>query len=216
MQNYQHDRRALIESLESRRLLAGVGLQGEYFNNKDLTSLALTRTDATVAFDWKTSSPAGSISPTDFSARWTGQVQPQFTQNYTFFTQADDGVRLWVNGQLLINRWNDRSIAGDSNGDGSVDTADFNAMAANWGKAASPAGGDVNNDGRVDMSDFDLLAANYAKTVTPTEDSGTLSLQAGMKYDIKLEYYNHSGQASAKLFWSSASQSKAVIPTANL
>ena len=32
-----------------------------------------------------------------FSVRWTGQVQPQFTETYTFYTQSDDGVRLWVN-----------------------------------------------------------------------------------------------------------------------
>jgi len=206
---------AVLELLESRTLLAGVGLQAEYFNDKDFTSLALTRTDTAVTFDWNRASPSSAMSATDFSVRWTGRVQPQFSQSYTFFTQADDGVRLWVNGQLLIDRWSDRTIAGDATGDGAVDTADFNVFAKNWAQA-SLGGSDFNNDGHVDTGDFQLLAANFAETVTPKEDSGAISLQAGVKYDIKLEYYNHTGQASAKLLWSSASQGKSVIPTANL
>ena len=72
--------------------------------------------------------------------------------------------------------------------------------------------GDANGDGFVDTSDFNVLAANFSKTVTPQENSGSISLQAGQKYDIKLEYYNHNGLASAKLLWSSASQINAVVP----
>jgi hypothetical protein len=37
--------------------------------------------------------------------RWTGMVQPLFNETYTFYTTTDDGVRLWVNGQLLIDHW---------------------------------------------------------------------------------------------------------------
>jgi hypothetical protein len=44
----------------------------------------------------------------DFTVRWTGAVQPQFSQTYTFYTKTDDGVRLWVNGQLLIDEWVDQ------------------------------------------------------------------------------------------------------------
>ncbi|MDB6065209.1 MAG: hypothetical protein JWR26_1417, partial [Pedosphaera sp.] len=50
-------------------------------------------------------SPDPSISADTFTARWTGMVQPQFSQTYTFYTTTDDGVRLWVNGQLLVNAW---------------------------------------------------------------------------------------------------------------
>ncbi len=84
------------------------GLLGEYFNNNNFTAPVLTRTDATVNFDWGTASPAASIGAETFSVRWSGQVQPQFSQLYTFYVTADDGVRLWVNGQLLINDWADR------------------------------------------------------------------------------------------------------------
>jgi len=41
------------------------------------------------------------INPDSFSIRWTGQVQPQFTEEYTFSILADDGFRLWINGQEM-------------------------------------------------------------------------------------------------------------------
>ena len=71
-------------------------------------SPVLTRTDATVDFDWGGGSPDASISSDHFSARWTGQVQPQFSETYTFYTNTDDGVRLWVDGKLLIDTWQDQ------------------------------------------------------------------------------------------------------------
>jgi hypothetical protein len=43
-----------------------------------------------------------------FTAKWLGAVQPQFNQTYTFYTTTDDGVRLWVNGQLIIDHWMDQ------------------------------------------------------------------------------------------------------------
>ena len=63
------------------------------------------RTDAVVNFDWSTAGPDPSIGQTNFTARWTGSVQPQYDETYTFTAIADDGVRLWVNGQLLVDDW---------------------------------------------------------------------------------------------------------------
>ncbi len=85
----------------------GTGLQGEYFDNSDLTGLKLTRSDAQVNFNWGSNAPAVGFGPTTYSARWTGQVQPKFSETFTFLTQSDDGVRLWVNGQQVINNWTD-------------------------------------------------------------------------------------------------------------
>ena len=76
------------------------GLNGEYYDNINLTALRLTRVDSTVDFDWGTGSPDASIGADTFSVRWTGQVVPLYSQTYTFYTTSDDGVRLWVNGQL--------------------------------------------------------------------------------------------------------------------
>lgn len=88
---------------------SGVGLRGEYFDNSNLTTLRVTRTDTTVSFDWGTGSPDPSVGVDTFSVRWTGQVQPQFSQTYTFYTVSDDGARLWVNNQLLIDKWIDQA-----------------------------------------------------------------------------------------------------------
>ena len=41
--------------------------------------------------------------------RWLGKIQPRFSETYTFYTTSDDGVRLRINGQLVIDQWNDHS-----------------------------------------------------------------------------------------------------------
>jgi glucose/arabinose dehydrogenase len=84
---------------------AGTGLQGEYYDNDDFTLFKFTRVDPTVDFDWGAGSPDPSIGPDLFSVRWTGKVQPQYSETYTFTTASDDGVRLWVNGVQLVNNW---------------------------------------------------------------------------------------------------------------
>ncbi|MHC4744798.1 MAG: PA14 domain-containing protein [Planctomycetota bacterium] len=87
----------------------GTGLRGEYYDNIDFTALVLTRTDATVDFDWGSGSPDPSIGADTFSIRWTGQVEPLYSETYTFETETDDGVRLWVDDQLIIERWVDQA-----------------------------------------------------------------------------------------------------------
>ena len=94
-----------------------------------------------------------------FSVRWTGQVQPQYSETYTFYTNSDDGIRLWVNGQLVVNNWTDHG---------------------------------------------------------PTENSGPIALVANQRYDIVLEFYENGGGAIAQLSWSSASQTKQIIPSNRL
>ena len=86
----------------------GTGLQGDYYDNLDFTQYRLSKTNAQVNFDWGTGSPDPSIGNTTYSIRWTGAVQPLYTQTYTFYTTTDDGVRLWVNGTLLIDHWVDQ------------------------------------------------------------------------------------------------------------
>ena len=148
-------------------LSAGTGLLGRYYKERELTGpLLLTRIDPVINFNLaygnqpQVLSPAPGIVPEDnYSVRWSGQVQPLHDETYTFYTQADDGVRLWVNGKLLIDKW--------------------------------------------------LLRGT-------TEDSGNITLGAGFKYDIVLEYFEGTGDAVTKLFWASASTPKALIPTAQL
>ena len=56
-------------------------------------------------FNWGTGSPDPSIGADTFSVCWQGEVEPQYTETYTFYVYTDDGVKLWVDGQLLINDW---------------------------------------------------------------------------------------------------------------
>jgi len=86
------------------------GLFGQYYMGGDFNDLRLTRTDSTINFAWGNNSPDGESLPADnFSVRWTGFVTPKFTERYTFQTISDDGVRLWINGQLLIDDWFDHA-----------------------------------------------------------------------------------------------------------
>jgi hypothetical protein len=137
----------------------GNGLLGQYYDNADFTNLKLSRTDATVNFDWSTGAPDASMGVDLFSVRWTGQVQPKYSGIYTFYTVSDDGIRLSVNGQQIINNWTDHA---------------------------------------------------------PTENSGTISLVAGQKYSIQMDFYENGGGAVAKLLWSSANDPKAVVPQSQL
>ena len=49
-----------------------------------------------------------------------------------------------------------------------------------------------------------------------TDYSGTIDLVANQKYEIKIEYFENYGGAGAKLEWSSASQTREVIPASQL
>jgi hypothetical protein len=112
-----------------------------------------------VNFTWGTNAP-NSIVPADgFAVRWTGKVLAKTSEAYTFYTRSDDGIRLWVNGQLLIDNWTDHDV---------------------------------------------------------TENSGAIALAAGQAYDIKLEYYDSTGGATAQLLWSSPTQAKEIIPASQL
>jgi hypothetical protein len=100
------------------------------------------------------------VNADNFSVRWTGRVQAPVTGSYRFTTLSDDGVRLWVNGQLLIDNW-----------------------------------------------------TNHAPT---TNTSAAISLSAGVKYTITLEYYEKTGGATARLQWSYTGQALQVIPQSRL
>jgi hypothetical protein len=93
-----------FEPLEPRQLLDGEGLTGQYYDAADLTTLKATRVDATVNFDWGTTSPASGVANTTYSVRWSGAVVPQFSEMHTFTVTADDGVRLWVDNELIVTK----------------------------------------------------------------------------------------------------------------
>ena len=140
------------------------GLTARYYRDPGtgahFATLALTRVDSTVNFTWGTAAPAAGVTADNFSVRWTGQVQAPVTGIYRFSTVSDDGIRLWINGQLVINNWTD-----------------------------------------------------HAPT---TNTSAAISLTAGVRYTVTLEYYEKGGGATARLQWSYTGQSLQVIPQTRL
>jgi hypothetical protein len=95
----------------------------------------------------------------EFSVRWAGRIEPKQSGEYALHTISNDGVRLWVDGKLIVDNWADHS---------------------------------------------------------DHEDSGTITLNAGKQYDLKLEYYQAAGGATMKLLWSSTNQPKQVVPASQL
>jgi hypothetical protein len=83
--------------------------RGEYFANRYLSGLpALVRDDPAIDFNWGTGSPAPQIPPDNFSVRWTRTLYFA-AGHYRFTTTTDDGVRLYLDGQLIVNQWHDQA-----------------------------------------------------------------------------------------------------------
>lgn len=82
---------------------AGTGLSGKYFTNTTFSGTAVARTDTNINFTWP-GSPIAGVGSDNFSVAWSGQVEPEFTELYTFYLTADDAARLWVDDQCLVVR----------------------------------------------------------------------------------------------------------------
>jgi uncharacterized protein (DUF1800 family) len=147
---------------------SGTGLLGQYYTNSSSTftnsanfnpsNLFLTRLDPVVDFLWS-NGMSPNLSNGNYTVRWTGQVQPQSSDTYYFDVASDDGCRLWVNGQLLIDKWRSQWV---------------------------------------------------------TDWTNAIALQAGVRYDIELDYLQTGGWAQAHLYWYSADQAKEIIPSTSL
>ncbi|HEY9062411.1 MAG TPA: PA14 domain-containing protein [Pseudobacteroides sp.] len=139
----------------------GTGLRGEYYDNIDLTNLVKTRIDKYIYFMWVSDYPPTSALKNDesYSVRWTGYIKPQYTAEYTFYVTRDNGVRLWIDNKLIIDKWNDQ----------------FNVT-----------------------------------------DTGKIVLQGNEKYDIKIEFYNNTGNGLISLMWSSILMEKSIVPVSCL
>ena len=84
------------------------GYSAEYFANPTLAGApVLTRTDAAVDFDWGLGAPAPGVPEDGFSVRWTRSVVLA-AGYYEFSTTSDDGVRLYVDGVRVIDKWHDQ------------------------------------------------------------------------------------------------------------
>lgn len=81
----------------------GTGLTAEYFDNINFTQLKMRRVDAAVDFNWQLRSPHPDMGSDTFSVRWSGKIEPLYSETYTFSVPASGGVRLRIDNQLIID-----------------------------------------------------------------------------------------------------------------
>jgi hypothetical protein len=133
----------------------GNGLAGSYFTQVDLRGTEIKRIDAQI-----NNNPRPKELPREnWSARWTGYIQAMHTGEHTIYTRSDDGIRVWIDGQKIIDHWIPKSA---------------------------------------------------------TEDKGTVTLQAGQKYPIRIEYFQDKAEVVYELMWATPYQEKQLIPQSQL
>jgi hypothetical protein len=81
------------------------GLRGEYFKGMNFDTPVLQRVDPGVSFDFGEQGPAPEVGGQRFSARWTGHLRAPETGKYVLLTASDDGVRVWLDNQRIIDEW---------------------------------------------------------------------------------------------------------------
>ena len=87
----------------------GGGVRGDYYKGMNFETFILTRTDPDINFNWgDPGGPDPAVGDDQFSCRWTGEIEAAYTETYTFYAAADDGVRLWVDGIQLVDAWIDQ------------------------------------------------------------------------------------------------------------
>ena len=127
----------------------------------------LRRIDSCIDFNWVRNTPGKPVEEDNFTAEWTGFIQPGYSEEYLFEAVADDGMRLWIDNKLIIDKWKKVKTASEGN---------VMSKEAEQGK------------------------------------EGKIALTAGKKYPVKVEYFEGKQNASIRLFWSSKSQPKQIVP----
>lgn len=84
------------------------GLMGSFFDGTDLNNVNLKTSEIQSTINLSTP-PSQITNTSSYSARWVGFVKAVYTQNYSFYTNVSKGVRLWINGKLIIDKWNNAS-----------------------------------------------------------------------------------------------------------
>ncbi|MCC7465399.1 MAG: OmpA family protein [Saprospiraceae bacterium] len=81
------------------------GFLAEYYNGRNFDQLVLTRTDPKIHFVWENVPPAPGMDPHIYSVRWTGKLKAPESGQYFFRAKVDDGIRVKINGQSVIDAW---------------------------------------------------------------------------------------------------------------
>jgi hypothetical protein len=89
------------------------GAKAQYFQGMNFETPVLSRTDAAIDFAWGDGEPDPAVGADSFSVRWVAALVPAFSDTYTLATESDDGVRVWLNGELIIDNWTDHGTTLD-------------------------------------------------------------------------------------------------------
>ncbi len=92
----------------------GGGLLGSYYHGMNFQTFILNRIDDQINFSWGANAPATGMNIDSFSVRWVGEIEIPFQETYTFTTRSDDGIRLWVDDQLVVDSWIDQAATNHS------------------------------------------------------------------------------------------------------
>jgi hypothetical protein len=122
------------------------GVKAEYFPSEFLYNRAVVRQESAISKSWGTTAAAPGVPADRWSARWSATLTAPATGTYTLRTSTEDGVRLWLDGALLMDNW---------------------------------------------------LEAPGGQTL-----SATVSMTAGSRHDLVMEFFEGYGTAHAQLSWS--------------
>jgi len=140
---------------------SGTGLLGEYFNVGLFGNKLVTTRIENPDFDWGTGRPAPGVYANAFVVRWSGFIEAEEAGEYVLSTESDEGVRVTLGGQVVINNWRAHRLT--------------------------------------------------------TDTSATISLKAGQRLPIVIDYYDILGNATMRLKWRKPGASNATaVPTVRL
>jgi hypothetical protein len=93
------------------RVFARPGLEAVYYADTELGKAVLHRTDDTVDFVWDERSPDPEVPVDNFSVEWKGKLLVPEAAEYEFSIIGDDGARLYIDDELVIDRWGQHNMA---------------------------------------------------------------------------------------------------------
>jgi outer membrane protein OmpA-like peptidoglycan-associated protein len=128
---------------------AQAGMKADFFDGSNFDRYVGTQTVSKIDMSWNDNAPLLGIDPHNCTIKFTGYLEAPETGLYSFSMKVDDGVKVWLNDQMIINQW------------------------------------DLNDNG-------DFVA--------------NVSLEAGKKYPLRVDYFNALVEGEIRLMWVVPSQ----------
>ncbi len=161
------------------------GLLATYFSDTALTTISRTQIDPTIYV-----APQEQVVSNPGGVRWRGKVLPEFSESYTFYVTANDGVRLWVNDQLVIDQWSNQAVSPRASSPINLIAGQLYDIRLDYYNASATAtvalgwsSKSTGNNANVPIPESALFPANSFLTLNRLYPIGLLLGQFGMKAD---------------------------------